>query len=138
MKYFWGQSVFIIDKANNMDTFFSHLSSVNKDGLNVPSLNPTYVCHYQGSLIGKHFKSIMQVMPFLVHDLLPQNVINSWTCIGTLVVLLWHTSIDDIEDYLLHLKRTIDEFLVITAQCAPSIIITKPKFHFLVHLPMFI
>jgi hypothetical protein len=127
-----------MDKANNMDAFFSRLSSANKDGLNAPSLNPTYVCHYRGSLIGKHFKSIVQVMPFLVHDLLPQNVINGWTCIGTLVILLWHTSIDDIEDYLLHLKRTIDEFLVITAQCAPSIIITKPKFHFLVHLPMFI
>ena len=77
-------------------------------------------------------------MPFLVHDLLPQNVINGWMCIGALVVLLWHTSIDNVEDYLLHLKRTIDEFLMITMQCAPSIIITKPKFHFLVHLPMFI
>ena len=28
--------------------------------------------------------------------------------------------------------------LNITAKCAPSILISKPKFHFLVHLPMFI
>lgn len=36
------------------------------------------------------------------------------------------------------LSRTIDDFLNITAQCAPSILISKPKFHFLVHLPLYI
>ena len=32
----------------------------------------------------------------------------------------------------------IDNFLSLTALCAPSIIISKPKFHFLTHLPEFI
>ena len=32
----------------------------------------------------------------------------------------------------------IDNFLNLTALCAPSIIISKPKFHFLTHLPDFI
>jgi hypothetical protein len=36
------------------------------------------------------------------------------------------------------LSRCIEDFLNITAQCAPIILITKPKFHFLVHLPLFI
>ena len=36
------------------------------------------------------------------------------------------------------LSRCIEDFLNITAQCAPSILILKPKFHFLVHLPAFI
>lgn len=36
------------------------------------------------------------------------------------------------------LSKTIDDFLNITAECAPSILVSKPKFHFLVHLPEFI
>jgi hypothetical protein len=36
------------------------------------------------------------------------------------------------------LSQTIQNFLNITARCSPSILISKPKFHFLVHLPAFI
>lgn len=36
------------------------------------------------------------------------------------------------------LSRVIEDFLNITARCSPSILITKPKFHFLVHLPAYI
>ncbi|KIJ06683.1 hypothetical protein PAXINDRAFT_32095, partial [Paxillus involutus ATCC 200175] len=79
-----------------------------------------------------------QVMPFVIHDLVPQTVMDGWTTLGELVVLLWHTKIDDVEVYLAQLTRTIEDFLNVTAICAPSILITKPKFHFLVHLPAYI
>ena len=36
------------------------------------------------------------------------------------------------------LSQTIQNFLNITAKCSPGILVSKPKFHFLVHLPMFI
>ena len=36
------------------------------------------------------------------------------------------------------MQDVIEQFLTKTAICAPSIIITKPKFHFLVHLPYYI
>ncbi|KAG1907831.1 uncharacterized protein F5891DRAFT_1124653 [Suillus fuscotomentosus] len=76
VKYFWGQSVFLLEKAKFLHIFQSCLESVDKDGLNAPSLNADYICHYKGSLIGKHFKSLAQVMPFLVYDLVPQTVVN--------------------------------------------------------------
>ncbi|KIO11370.1 hypothetical protein M404DRAFT_69073, partial [Pisolithus tinctorius Marx 270] len=82
-------------------------------------------------LIGKHFKSLAQVMPYLIYDLVPQHVLDGWTVIGELVVLLWHTAIDDVDEYLATLTHTIQNFLSISAQCAPSILITKAKFHFL-------
>jgi len=100
VKYFWGQTVWILDKAHLMKTFQTRLDGISKDGLNVPALGAEYVCRYSGSLIGKHFKSLAQVMPFLVYDLVPSTVLNGWTVIGRLVVLLWHTKIDDIEEYL--------------------------------------
>jgi len=36
------------------------------------------------------------------------------------------------------LEHVIDELLTKTAICAPSILISKPKFHFLKHLPFYI
>lgn len=41
-------------------------------------------------------------------------------------------------DWQADLSRVIEDFLNVTAECAPSILILKPKFHFLVHLPAFI
>ncbi|KAG1726440.1 uncharacterized protein EDB91DRAFT_1254343 [Suillus paluster] len=138
VKYFWGQTVFLLEKAKLLHVFQSCLEFVDKDGMNAPSLNADYICHYKGSLIGKHFKSLAQVMPFLVHDLVPWTVLNAWSVIGELVALVWHTTIPDTEEYLARLSQTIEDFLNVTAQCAPSILISKPKFHFLVHLLAFI
>ncbi|KAG2343821.1 hypothetical protein BDR05DRAFT_883672 [Suillus weaverae] len=118
----------------------SHLEFVNKNGLNTPALNAGYICHYRDSLICKHFKSLAQVMPFLVYDLIPQTVVNGWSIIGELVALVWHMTIPDIEKYLIsaRLSQMIKDFLNIIVQCAPSILISKLKFQFLVHLPAFI
>ncbi|KAG1872268.1 hypothetical protein F4604DRAFT_1881049 [Suillus subluteus] len=138
VKYFWGQTVFLLEKAKFLHIFQCRLESIDKDGLNAPCLNADYICHYKGSLIGKHFKSLAQVMPFIIHDLVPPTVLNAWTVIGELVVLVWHTKITDTEAYLAILSRTIEDFLNVTTQCAPSILISKPKFHFLVHLPAYI
>ncbi|OJA20984.1 hypothetical protein AZE42_10828 [Rhizopogon vesiculosus] len=138
VKYFWGQTAFLLEKAKLLNIFQIHLDSLEKEGLNAPSLNADYICHYKGGLIGKHFKSLAQVMPFVVHDLVPKSILDAWTVIGELVVLIWHTKIANTESYLATLSRTIGDFLNITAQCAPGILISKPKFHFLVHLPVFI
>ena len=100
VKYFWGQTVWLLDRSHSMNIFQMCLSSINSDGLNVPCLNTKYICKYKGSLVGKHFKSLAQVMPFLIYDLVPKNVLDGWSVIGALVVLLWHTEIDDTEQYL--------------------------------------
>ncbi|KAG1828025.1 hypothetical protein EV424DRAFT_1318931 [Suillus variegatus] len=138
VKYFWGQTVFLLEKAKLLNLFQTRLDSLERDGLNAPSLNAEYICHYKGGLIGKHFKSLAQIMPFVIYDLVPKSVLDGWTTIGELVVLVWHTKINDTESYLASLTRTINDFLNVTAQCAPSILISKPKFHFLVHLPAYI
>lgn len=80
--------------------FHARLRSLSPDGLNVPSLLANYMCRHAGSLIGKHFKIIAQIMPFVVFDLVPEPVLNAWLVIGKLMVLLWHTEIVDLEKYL--------------------------------------
>ncbi|KAI6021344.1 hypothetical protein BKA83DRAFT_33078, partial [Pisolithus microcarpus] len=138
VKYFWGQNHAPYGKAKLLDLIQSHLDSIEHDAFNAPNLDLDYICCYKSTLIGKHFKSLVQVMPFFVHDLVPQTVIDAWTTIGELVVLLWHTKIKDLESYLARLSCTIEDFLNVTVICTPSILIMKPKFHFLVHLPAYI
>lgn len=87
-------------KNKMMAKFEARLAALDADGLNIPKINAEYFCRYKGGLIGKHFKSLAQVMAFLVHDLVPAKVLEAWTVIGRLVVLLWHTEIEDIEVYL--------------------------------------
>jgi hypothetical protein len=89
-----------------MDLFQTRLASTDWNGLSAPCTNAEYICQYNGSLIGKHFKGLAQVMPFLIYDLVPQDVLRAWNIIGALVVLLWHTEIEDVEDYLVSPKAT--------------------------------
>ncbi|KAG1907705.1 uncharacterized protein F5891DRAFT_1124569 [Suillus fuscotomentosus] len=91
VKYFWGQTAFVLEKAKLLTRFQTR------------------------GLIGKHFKSLAQVMPFVVYDLVPKSVLDGWTLIGELVVLIWHTKIDNTEHYLAKLARTISDFLNVTA-----------------------
>ncbi|KAF8840219.1 hypothetical protein BDN67DRAFT_990447 [Paxillus ammoniavirescens] len=100
VKYYWGQTVYILDKAHVLNIFQTRLDSVETEGLNTPSLVADYIARYKGSLIGKHFKSLAQVMPYLIYDLVPRTVLDGWTVIGKLVVLLWHTAIEDTEAHL--------------------------------------
>ncbi|KAF8346814.1 hypothetical protein F5887DRAFT_834375, partial [Amanita rubescens] len=138
VKYWWGQTVHIIASSKQMNLLQTRLASLDTHGLNAPSFDPAYICHYKGGLIGKHFKSLAQLIAFATYDIVSEPVLNGWVTIGLLAVFLWHTRINDIDKYLDNLTQIIDDLLNITAQCAPSIIIHKPKFHFLLHLPLYI
>ncbi|KAJ6632455.1 hypothetical protein B0H10DRAFT_1770681 [Mycena sp. CBHHK59/15] len=138
VKYYWGQTVWLLEKGKDFPLFQTRLNSLVEDGLNVPKIQADYMCQYKGGLIGKHFKTLSQVMAFAVHGLVPQDVLEAWLILGRLTVLLWHTDIEDVSTYTKDLETCIDDFINITCKCSPSILISKPKFHFLLHLPFFI
>lgn len=105
VKYYWGQTTFILDKSHSLGTLQVRLDSLAKDGLGDVTLGADYIVRYKGSLIGRHFKSLAQVMPYLIYDLVPHMVLDGWTIIGRLVVLLWYTEIEDIEIYLVRTDK---------------------------------
>ncbi|KAL0568306.1 hypothetical protein V5O48_013686 [Marasmius crinis-equi] len=107
VKYFWGQTVYILDKAKLLSTLEVRLASVDTSAMNIPKLSAEYICTYRGSLIGKHFKSLAQLMPFLIHNIVPKKVVDAWTIIGELVVLIWHTEFKNLETYLSDMNRSI-------------------------------
>ncbi|KAF8546849.1 hypothetical protein OG21DRAFT_1426017 [Imleria badia] len=104
IKYFWGQTMYILDKDRHLGVFQTRLASINQEGLNAPTLHADYITRYKGGLVGKHMKGLAQVMPYLIYDLVPEKVLQGWSLIGKLVVLLWHTSIEDTEAYLMSIS----------------------------------
>ncbi|KAJ6629052.1 hypothetical protein B0H10DRAFT_2160563 [Mycena sp. CBHHK59/15] len=128
----------LLKKGQDFALFQTRLNSILSDGLNVPKIQGDYMCQYRGGLIGKHFKTLLQIMAFAVQDLVPPDVLEAWLILGRLTVLLWHMEIEDVTVYTAELETCIDDFINITCKCSPSILISKPKFHFLLHLPFFI
>lgn len=99
VKYYWGQTVWLLEKSKDFVLFQTRLNSILADGLNIPKIQADYMCQYKGGLIGKHFKTLSQIMAFAVVDLVPPDVLEAWLILGRLTVLLWHTEIDDVESY---------------------------------------
>lgn len=100
MKYFWGQTVYLIAQNKKFDVFQVRLESISSDGLNIPRIMASYMCQYRGSLIGKHFKTIVQILPHTIYDLVHKDLLDAWLLMGRLAVLCWHTEITDTEKYL--------------------------------------
>lgn len=99
VKYYWAQTLSVLEKLKMFSVFQERLNSIVADGLNVPAIQADYMCRYKGGLIGKHFKTISQVMAFAVEGIVPEDCLEAWLVIGRLTVLLWHTQIPDIDAY---------------------------------------
>lgn len=77
----------------------------------MPKIPADYMCQYHGALIGKHFKTISQVMAFTVYDLVDKDLLDAWLVLGRLNVLLWHTEIEDIDSYAVCIRLNYHLFL---------------------------
>ncbi|KAI0828596.1 hypothetical protein BC628DRAFT_1428616 [Trametes gibbosa] len=135
VKYFWAQTVWVLDKQGRFSDFQARLNSLSRIGLKIPNIMADYMCRYRGALIGKHFKTISQVMVFAVCGLVAQSLQDAWLCIGRLTVLIWETNITDIKVYTKELREVIQETIDFAAALSPGLLTEKNKFHILAHLP---
>jgi len=55
--------------------------------------------NYAGSLTGHDFRVIAQVAPFVIFDMVPDDVFEAWLALSKLVPLLWQPFINDIDEY---------------------------------------
>jgi hypothetical protein len=70
------------------------------DGLSVSPLHAAYMMQYRNGLIGKHFKTLMQMMVFHVHNIVNLEQFTLIKTIGSLGALLWILEIEDMDSYL--------------------------------------
>ncbi|TFY58531.1 hypothetical protein EVJ58_g6361 [Rhodofomes roseus] len=135
IKYFWGQTVWILEKQGKFAEFRAKLSSLGRSGLRIPNIMADYLCRYRSSLIGKHFKTLSQIMAFAVCGLVDQDLQDTWFALGRLTVLIWETEITNMSAYVKDLRDAIRDVMDFAAKQSPSLITLKNKFHILSHLP---
>ncbi|KAG8696511.1 hypothetical protein FRC09_008469 [Ceratobasidium sp. 395] len=116
-------------------TFEARLQSADIRGLEVDNIRANYIVRYKNNLIGRHFKSLMQLTVFQVHDLVSADVFSLIKAVGNLGAVLWFSEIDNLELYLTDLSVLINNVLDAFTKLDPARVIDKLKLHILTHLP---
>uniref|UniRef100_A0A8H7XVA1 Uncharacterized protein n=1 Tax=Psilocybe cubensis TaxID=181762 RepID=A0A8H7XVA1_PSICU len=134
VKYFWRDLVQNQVTPAKKQTLIIRLNSLSVAGLGIPTLNGSTLVNYAGSLTGRDFRIIAQVAPFVIYNMVSQEVYDAWVSLSTLVPVIWQPAISNIDEYLPRLEADIKYFLLKTATwtCAWF---NKTKFHIILHLP---
>ena len=99
VKYFWRDAVARVSVANKA-ILTLRISSLNTSGLGLPRLSGKTYVQYAGSLVGRDFRVIAQIAPFVLFDLLPDYLYTTWNALCALIPLIWQPVIWDLEKYL--------------------------------------
>ncbi|KAI0054541.1 hypothetical protein BV25DRAFT_1922595 [Artomyces pyxidatus] len=134
VKYLWALTCTRIAADKRLDELQSRLQSVNVRGLNIPPIRASYLVQYRGSLIGRQFKQLVQVMMYACHDLVPKEYTQAWLAAGNMTARLWYPEIENMKTYIDNLEKEIANFLDAMAVVDPERIIVKPKFHISTHM----
>ncbi|KAJ7257590.1 hypothetical protein B0H12DRAFT_1232611 [Mycena haematopus] len=132
VKYAWHSLHTSMDEKQR-DAFATRLYSTDISGLSIPPIRAAYIVQYRNNLIGKHFKSLMQTMPFHVHSLTDDARFTLVDTIGKLAARLWVHKIPDIDECCDDLEILIGNVLDAFGDVEPAKIINKVKIHLLVH-----
>ena len=88
---------------------------------------------YKNNLIRKHFKTLMQILLFHIHDILMPEQFTLVKAAGELGARLWVPEINDMDEYLAQVEIAIANLLDAFDTIDPLQILTKIRLHLLVH-----
>ncbi|KAF8595905.1 hypothetical protein BDV93DRAFT_563902 [Ceratobasidium sp. AG-I] len=138
IKYFWRLTCKSLDHSHLTSKFRTRFNSLSLAGLDMGTDRvPEYICRYCGSLVGKHFRFVIQLIPFALYDLVKPSLLRIWLTLGQLTALLWYSSFPTMDSYIEKLSSLVDDFLHAVAATDPAVLIEKAKLHILVHAPFF-
>jgi hypothetical protein len=102
IKYFWKDVIKnqIKNKPDKKELLAARLSSFNVTGLGISPLAGRTLVQYAGSLVGRDFRIIAQVAPFVLKDFVSKDCYETWKCLSKLVPLIWQPEIRDLPNYL--------------------------------------
>ena len=98
VKYFWRDAVARVSVANKA-ILTLRISSLNTSGLGLPRLSGKTYVQYAGSLVGRDFRYIVQVVPFVLHGLVDTRIYEAWLSLSCVARLAWQPEIHDIVKY---------------------------------------
>ncbi|KAJ7197464.1 hypothetical protein GGX14DRAFT_374923, partial [Mycena pura] len=111
------------------------LQSTDLSGLSVPPVQASYMFQYKNNLIGKHFKTLMQILALHVDGVADSKDLQLIVAAGDLGARLWAPVINNMDDYLKDLDIATANALDVWDAVDPLRIIVKIKLHLLTHLP---
>jgi hypothetical protein len=117
VKYLWGQAMFVMDKGKSFERFAARLRCIAVNGLQTGPV-PDYILTNRGSLNGKHFKVLVQTAIFCLYGLVSADLFNCWYTLGRLTVLLWYSSIRNVDAYIV---STLFFFFNTSASLSPNV-----------------
>ncbi|KAJ6600735.1 hypothetical protein B0H10DRAFT_2083083 [Mycena sp. CBHHK59/15] len=109
------------------------LQSTDLTGLTVLPIQAAYMIQYKNNLIGKHFKTLMQILAFHVHDISTPEQFTLIKAAAELGARLWIPEIDDMDEYLAQVEIAVANLLDAFDTVDPLRILTKIKLHLLAH-----
>jgi hypothetical protein len=121
--------------ATNCQRLIASWDSFNTDSLHLAPLSGVYFVKHYKSLVGKHFKTVLQMAPFVFFQFMDEAQRTLWISLCNLAPLIYQTSIPILEDYLEELDQKTAIFLHHVVLMSARWF-NKPKFHILDHLPL--
>ena len=98
-KYFWRDAVSRIDKKQKT-LLITRLSSLDTTGLGISPIAGKNLVQWCGSLVGRDFRVVVQVAPFVLYDLLPEQCFEAWLALCALIPLVWQPIIVKFDAYM--------------------------------------
>ena len=101
IKYFWRDLIQnqIKGQDDRKVLLAQRLSSLDVSGLGISPLAGETLVNYAGSLTGRDFRNISQAAPFVIYDMVPDDVFEAWLALSKLVPLIWQPLIKDVKEY---------------------------------------
>lgn len=99
VKYFWRDLIQNQINDDQKQTLIARLNSFNVEGLGISALPGATLVGYAGSLVGRDFRAICQVAPFVIQDMVSEQVFDAWVALSTLIPLIWQPVIENIDEF---------------------------------------
>lgn len=96
IKYFWCDLITNQIKDDQKPLLIQRLNSYDVSRLGISKIRGETLVNYSGSLTGRDFRTISQVAPFIIYDLVPTGIFEAWLSLLKLVPLIYQSTIDDI------------------------------------------
>lgn len=111
VKYTWLETLKHIKAPAQQKEFQARLLSISTQGMSVPRIDVPYIMSHKKTLVGRSYKQIVQVIPFVLHQLVPADILECWLRLGTLTALCWYTAIENIDIYSVSILNFVSKII---------------------------
>lgn len=99
VKYFWRDAV-SQQNTENKNILKTHINSVNIDGLGIDKPRGHTLVQYAGSLTGRDFYAVIQIIPQVLYNMIPDPTYKVWLALHQLCTLAFRLVINNKTQYL--------------------------------------